>query len=102
MPQDRQAHSVVDGETEAQLRPVAAAIETAFSELARSLTDELERASAEGRQSMRELADGVIEDLARMASQRLIGDPLSRAFGGQDGKGSDIVSALIKRSMRNG
>ncbi|GGY53218.1 phage tail tape measure C-terminal domain-containing protein [Parvularcula lutaonensis] len=90
-----------------QLEPLAALVETTFADMARNLTDELARASADGRQSISELADGIIEDLARAAAQRLIERPLENAFGqfAEEGtsKAADrLFKALMKRSARNG
>lgn len=90
-----------------QLKPLAALVETTFTDLARSLTDELSRASSDGRQSISDLADGIIEDLAKVAAQRLVQKPLENALGGFAEEGANkaadrLFRSLIKRSARNG
>jgi hypothetical protein len=88
---------------EAQLAPVAEVIETTFAGLARNLADELARASSDGRASIADLADGIIEDLARIAAERLVRDPLQNAFSGAATEASGrLAETLFKRSMRNG
>lgn len=92
---------------EAQLGPVSQAIEETFTGLARSLSEELARASADGRRSISDLADGIIEDLARLAAQRLVAEPLQSALGSAvnraaQSSGDRFLRSLIKRSLRNG
>ena len=88
---------------EAQLSPLAGVIEATFAEMSQSITEELDRASLSGRQSVRELVDGMLDDLTRLAARELIRDPLTRALGGGgDEGGSSLFRSLIRRSVRNG
>lgn len=87
----------------AQLEPLSQLIEATFAELGQSLGEEMARMSTEGRRSIRDLADGVIEDLARIAAQRIIRDPLEDALGSSAQQaGSGVLRSLINRSLRNG
>jgi hypothetical protein len=88
---------------EEQLAALADMVETTFAGLARSLSDELARASSDGRASIGDLADGIIEDLARIAAERLVHDPLQQAFGdAAAGVTGRLSETLLKRSLRNG
>ncbi|MCQ8184241.1 phage tail tape measure C-terminal domain-containing protein [Parvularcula maris] len=88
---------------EAQLAPVAEIIETTFSSLARNLSEELARASSDGRASIAELADGIVDDLARIAAERLVREPLRNVFGTAGAEASGrLTETLFKRSVRNG
>ncbi|MEM7517306.1 MAG: hypothetical protein AAF368_10335 [Planctomycetota bacterium] len=90
---------------DAQLAPLRQLVEGTFAEMGQSITEDLARVSLEGRQSMNDLVEGMLEDLARLAAERLIQDPLQNAlgsfFGG--GQGADkAVGNLIKGNIRNG
>lgn len=89
--------------TEQQLQPMAQAIESTFTELSRSLTEELARASSDGRQSISDLADGIIDDLARIAAQELVRKPLENVLSGAAEEGSSrLFRSLMKRNGRHG
>jgi lambda family phage tail tape measure protein len=102
MSDEREPHDLTSA-AEAQLAPVAEVIEATFTSLARNLTDELARASSDGRASIAELADGIIDDLARIAAERLVAEPLQSLFGtlGSEASGR-AAETLFKRSLRNG
>lgn len=84
----------------AELDPLADLVESTFAELSRSLTDELARASFEGRRSIADLADGVLEELARIGAERFVEKPLTDAF--RDPASNPFLGSLMKRIGRNG
>ncbi len=83
----------------AELEPLANLVETTFSELTQSLTQELGQAALDGRRSIADLADGIIEELARIGAESLIQGPLENIFASS---ADPFLSTVIKRSGRNG
>ena len=66
---------------EAELTPLADALTETFAEVARSITEELEQAARRGRLTIQGLVDDVLADLARLATEELVREPLERALG---------------------
>jgi hypothetical protein len=93
-------------ETAREVEALAAMVNTTFTELGRSLTEELTRASTEGRQTIRDMVDGMIEDLARLAAEEIVRRPLERAvseiFDPSDAMSGDVVESILNRQARNG
>ena len=67
---------------EAELGPLADALTETFAEVGRSITHELEDAARRGRLTMQGLVDDVLSDLARLAAEDLVREPVERALGG--------------------
>lgn len=66
---------------EEELAPLAEALTETFAEVGRSITEELEQAARRGRLTMQGLVDDVLADLARLAAEELVREPLERALG---------------------
>lgn len=84
------------------LSPLSAAVEDTFTELSRSVTEELARLSVDGRLTIRGMVDEMLDDLARLAAERLIADPLRQALSGDDGVAADALETILKQRLRNG
>ncbi|MEM1381286.1 MAG: phage tail tape measure C-terminal domain-containing protein [Pseudomonadota bacterium] len=85
------------------LAPLSDAVEASFVQLSQSIGEELARLSVDGRLSVRGMVDDILQDLARLAAQEIIGRPLQRALGREDsGLAANAVQTLLKRSIRNG
>lgn len=89
-----------------QLEPLNAVVEATFSEMTRSVEEQLLRLSTDSRVVMRDMVDSILDDLTRLAAEELIKNPLERALGiggtPLDGQGNDPVGSIIRRSFRNG
>jgi hypothetical protein len=97
--------------TEPETRPGAESvkamtdeIDAAFTELSRSVSGELARMASDSRRSVEEMVEGVIEDMARLAAERLLEDPLRGGLdgGGSRREGSRWLDILMRRTLRNG
>ncbi|MEM9286308.1 MAG: hypothetical protein AAGA39_10520 [Pseudomonadota bacterium] len=89
-----------------QLEPLNALVDATFSEMSRSIEEQLLRLSTDSRLVMRDMVDGILEDLASLAAEELIRNPLESALGtgvqtgaGRDG---DALGEVIRRGLRNG
>ena len=67
---------------EAELAPLAEALTETFAEVGRSITEELEQAARHGRLTMAGLVDDVLADLARLAAEELVRQPIEQALSG--------------------
>lgn len=84
------------------LRPLAEAVEEAFGDISDSISGELARLSAESRQSVRDMVDDILEDLARLAVQRAVGGVLGSGEDVRQGMAAEALETIFKRSIRNG
>ncbi|MEO1658898.1 MAG: phage tail tape measure C-terminal domain-containing protein [Pseudomonadota bacterium] len=89
-----------------QLESLNALVEATFTEMSRSVEEELARLSSGSRVVMRDMVDAILEDLTRLAAQELLSNPLERALGiaGEKGTeaGGDAIGEALRRSLRNG
>ncbi|MEO1042130.1 MAG: hypothetical protein AAFX52_07550 [Pseudomonadota bacterium] len=89
-----------------QLGPLSELIEATFTEMSRSIEDELVRLSSDSRNVMRDMVDGILEDLTRLAAERLVSSTIDRSVGAGTQSaaetGGDALGDLIRRELRNG
>ncbi|MEM7740052.1 MAG: phage tail tape measure C-terminal domain-containing protein [Pseudomonadota bacterium] len=89
-----------------QLGPLSELVEATFTEMSRSIEDELVRLSSDSRTVVRDMVDGILEDLTRLAAERLISSAVGRSLanGTQEGveAGGDVLGDLIRQELRNG
>ena len=67
---------------ESEILPITTLLEDSFARLSRSIERELARAARQGALDFKEMVDNILLDLARLATNRLIRDPLENLFTG--------------------
>lgn len=65
-----------------ELAPAAAELEEVFRVMARSIEDELEKAARKGAFSMKTMVQEILNDLAKLAAEKIIREPLQNALSG--------------------
>ena len=85
---------------QAELDPLADALTETFAEVGRSITQELEEAARRGRLTMAGLVDDVLADLARLAAEELVREPLERALSGVVGAAFGTDAGFARSSSQ--
>ena len=95
--------------------PLAEIMEEAFGRAAKTIEEEMAKAAKSGSLSFKAMVEEILNDLARLAAEELVRQPLEQAILqilGGEGQGasappsstqlSDTLAAMIQRAGRNG
>lgn len=97
----RDSNGLAEVDVQTALAPLNDAVEASFVELSQSVAEQLARLSFDSRQSMEDMVEGILADLARLAAQRAIGSIFDQPFTERQAATSALDS-ILRGGVRNG